>query len=54
MGKNITYDITLKRLIHGYTVKFWSVEVGTLEWAFTKAEDALDKIRSLMVDYGNN
>ena len=48
------YDIKLSKHIIGYTVKFWTLETGSLDWAFSSAEDALAKVESLMVEHGDN
>ena len=54
MGTNSQYEIKLKRHLNGYTVEFWSLEIGSLTWAFEKAVDALAKTNDLMIEHGDN
>ncbi|KKN78975.1 hypothetical protein LCGC14_0344510 [marine sediment metagenome] len=46
------YTIELVGHLSGYTVRLWSRRTGAVSWVYEKAEDALKKVESLMVDLG--
>jgi hypothetical protein len=54
MTEDKPYTIELKGHLTGYSVHFWSLNTGPISWAFDRAEDALEKIKNLMLEYGNN